>query len=78
MRRGQVEVGGWVRTFPDGCSGIAAVGAGVLLDVEGAGACKYSIESVFASLSLWLWNSRFLHTAASAQNVRLVVALAEA
>lgn len=86
---GGVVIGGEVcigseRTLSDASAGVAAVGAGVLLDVERARACILIIPSAF----LWIREiggrrrsvvvgEKELHTAASAQNVRLVVALAE-
>jgi len=86
---GGVVIGGEVcigseRTLSDASAGVAAVGAGVLLDVERARACILILPSAF----LWIREiggrrrsvvvgEKELHTAASAQNVRLVVALAE-
>lgn len=69
-----------VRTLPDLSSRVAAVCAGVLLDVERAAACVDNIVSQVLKHSITTQESSNLYkrTASPAQSVRLVVALAEA
>ena len=80
-----------VRTSSDALAWVSAVGASVLLNVEGSAACSTSTSAIVSDsittvrqhcpplvrILPFHQSDIVAHTAASAQNVRLVVALSE-